>query len=263
MKAVILAGGIGTRISEESHLRPKPMIEIGGKPILWHIMKIYANAGHHRFVLCLGYKGHIIREFFLNYRAMVCDFTIGIGRDPHTTFHGVEDLSENWSITCAETGREAMTGARVRKALKYIDSDVFCLTYGDGVADIDVQKLVAFHRSHGKIATVTAVRPGSRYGELVLDEKDAVKAFAEKPQVDGQYINGGYFVFDTKRIAPYLEGGDDLILERGPIEALVDDGQLVAHTHDGFWQAMDTYREWQALEGLWNSGGAPWAIWQR
>jgi len=260
---MILCGGQGTRIREETEYRPKPMVEIGGKPILWHIMKIYANAGHHRFVLCLGYKGHMIREFFLNYRAMVCDFTVGIGPEPHTTFHDAADLEENWQVTCAETGRDAMTGARVRKALKYCDSDVFCLTYGDGVADVDIAKVVAFHRQHGRIATVTAVRPASRFGEMVVGSDRRVQAFAEKPEAAEQYINGGFFVFDRKRIEPYLAGGDDLILERGPVERLVADGELVAFNHDGFWQAMDTYREYQMLDGMWNKGEAPWAIWRR
>ncbi|MCB9680726.1 MAG: glucose-1-phosphate cytidylyltransferase [Alphaproteobacteria bacterium] len=262
MPVMILCGGYGTRLREETEYRPKPMVEVGGRPILWHIMKLYGHAGHDRFVLCLGYKGHVIREFFLNYRAMVCDFTIDLGPDEVVTFHDAA-ATERWSVTCAETGLDAMTGARVRKALKYIDADTFCLTYGDGVADVDLEALLAFHKAHGRVATVTAVRPTSRYGELGMDAQGVISSFAEKPDEHATYINGGFFVFDRKRLEAYLPPGDDLVLERGPLERLVADRQIVAFKHHGFWQAMDTYREWQLLEGLWGTGKAPWATWLR
>lgn len=258
---MILCGGKGTRLREETEYRPKPMVHVGPRPILWHIMKVYESAGHQDFVLCLGYKGNVIREFFLNYRAMTTDFTIGIGQESYTKFHDADATGESWNVTLAETGKEAMTGARVRKALKYVDSDIFCLTYGDGVADVDMEKVIAFHRSHGKIATVTAVRPGSRYGELVINEGHGVDVFAEKPDNEGAWINGGFFVFDTERLKPYLREGDDLIMEREPLEGLVADGELMAFHHHGYWQSMDTYREWQILEGLYNSGKAPWVTW--
>lgn len=263
---MILCGGQGTRLREETEYRPKPMVEIGGRPILWHIMKTYGQHGHHRFVLCLGYKAHMIKRYFLDYQPINCDFTIDIGggeSSGRVTLHDLQTATEHWKVTCADTGLNAMTGARVRKALKYVDSDVFCLTYGDGLADVDIEALLAFHRSHGKVATLTAVQVGSRFGEVVIDDSGEVKRFAEKPISDGSWINGGFFVIDRKRIERYLPDGDDLIFERGPLEALAADGELAAWRHHGFWQAMDTFREWQILEDLWTGGKAPWATWRR
>jgi glucose-1-phosphate cytidylyltransferase len=261
---MILCGGMGTRLREETEYRPKPMVEIGGRPILWHIMKLYGHAGFDRFVLCLGYKGHVIKRFFLDYRPMVADFTIDISpRGREIELHDLDTATEHWNVTCADTGLHAMTGARVRKALKYVDGDTFCLTYGDGLCDVDLDELVAFHRSHGRIGTLTAVQVGSRFGELGLDREGKVRTFAEKPLDGGNWINGGFFVFDKHRLAEFLPDGDDLVFERGPLEALAAAGELVAYRHTGFWFAMDTYREWQMLEDLWNAGKAPWATWVR
>jgi glucose-1-phosphate cytidylyltransferase len=249
--AVILCGGLGTRLREETEYKPKAMIEVGGQPILWHILKIYARGGVTDFVLCLGYKGQMIKDYFLNYRGTISDFTIQLGNDEAIEYHTAPETVENWRVTCADTGLGAQTGARARKALRYVDSDVFCLTYGDGLSDIDIASLLEFHRSHGKIATLTAVKPSGRFGELKLAGDDAVVKFDEKPEDGGGYINGGFFVFDTKRFADYLPPGDGLILER-----------LVAYRHDGFWQCMDTFREWKILTDLWDSGKAPWAVWR-
>jgi len=260
--AVILCGGLGTRLREETEYKPKAMIEVGGQPILWHIMKIYAKGGVTDFVLCLGYKGQTIKDYFLNYRGSISDFTIQLGNEEAIEYHTESEALENWRVTCAETGLNAQTGARARKALRYVDSDFFCLTYGDGLSDIDSAALLDFHRSHGRIATLTAVRPSGRFGELKLAGDDAVVQFDEKPADGGGYISGGFFVFDTKRFADYLPAGDDLMLERGPLEGLARDGQLVAYRHDGFWQCMDTYREWKILTDLWNSGNPPWAVWR-
>lgn len=258
---MILCGGLGTRLREETEFRPKPMVEIGGRPILWHIMKMFEAHGHDDFVLCLGYKGQMIKDFFLNYRQMVSDFTIRLGAHAEVAFHNPEGM-ETWSVTCADTGHDAMTGARVRKALRYIDSDLFCLTYGDGVSNLDLNALVDFHRSHGRIATVTAVQVASRFGEMALKDDHRVQSFQEKRDHGGSYISGGFFVLDRKRIEPYLSEGDDLVFERDPVNALVADGELMAFRHDGFWQCMDTYREWQLLERMWADGDAPWASWR-
>jgi glucose-1-phosphate cytidylyltransferase len=260
---MLLCGGMGTRLREETEYRPKPMVEIGGRPILWHIMKLYAQAGHEDFVLCLGYKAQMIKEFFLNYRPMVCDFTIDIGGGGgDITLHDLQTATEHWKVTCADTGLHAMTGARVRKALRYVDADTFCLTYGDGLSDVDLAKVVAFHKAHGRVATLTAVQVASRFGELDLSGEGRVRRFAEKPEHGEAWINGGFFVLDRKRIEAYLPEGDDLVFERGPLEALAGNGELVAYRHDGFWQAMDTYREWQMLEELWTTNRAPWATWK-
>jgi len=258
MKVVILCGGQGTRLREETEVRPKPMVEIGGRPILWHIMKLYAHHGFAEFVLCLGYKGYIIKDFFLNYEARMKDVTVRLG-SREVKFHNGHD-EDGWSITLAETGESAMTGARLHRVRRYLDSGPFCLTYGDGLGDVNITDLIRFHRSHGKLATVTGVRPPGRFGELELDGRK-VSAFAEKPQVTSGFINGGFFVFEREFLDRYLEDRDDLTLEGEPLQRLAADGQLMVWEHDGFWQPMDTYREWKTLEGLWETGRAPWKVW--
>jgi len=260
MKTVILCGGRGSRIRDASELLPKPMLPIGGKPIVWHIMKLYA---HHRvsdFVLCLGYRGWVIKEFFLNYSAMTNDVVVRLGRQRAVTISG-DDAGEEWSVTLAETGESTATAGRVIAIRKYVQNDdLFLLTYGDGVADLDVRALIDFHRSHGKITTVTAVRPPGRFGELGL-AGNVVNEFNEKPQASGGFINGGFFVCDAKRIWDYL--GDDPMtnLEREPMQRLAADGELVAYRHEGFWQPMDTPREYAMLNEMWDSGNAPWKVW--
>lgn len=257
MKVVILCGGQGTRIRDVSSLVPKPMIEVGEMPILWHIMKSYATHGFNEFVLCLGYKGHTIKEFFFNYDMLTNDFTIQLGANETEIHRSHSEVG--WKVTLADTGLNSMTGARLKKASKYIDSDIFMLTYGDGVCDIDLNKLVEFHKSHGKIGTVTGVCPPSRYGELVID-KGAVTSFCEKPEDVGGQINGGYFVFN-KEFLNYLDDSDDLILERAPLERLVADGQMQVFEHKGFWQCMDTQRDYNFLNNLWLKNQAPWKKW--
>ncbi len=258
MKVVILCGGKGTRLREETEFRPKPMVEIGGRPILWHIMKSYAHYGFTDYVLCLGYRGNIIKEYFLNYEAMNNDCTVSLGARQAITYHQSHDES-GYRVTLADTGQETMTGGRLQRAARYIDDDIFLLTYGDGLCDIDINKLVAFHKSHGKLATVTSVRPASRFGILELDSDDSVMHFSEKPQLDG-WINAGYLVLNRK-IFEYLTG-DDCVFEREPLEKLAAEGQLVAYRHEGFFFAMDTYREYQYLNDLWASGAAPWRTWE-
>ena len=259
MKVVILCGGQGTRLREETEVRPKPMVEIGGRPILWHIMKLYAHYGLNEFVLCLGHKGYIIKDFFLNYETRMRDFTVHLGDRAPVEFHNGHP-EENWNVTLAETGETAMTGARVRRVRRYVDRNTFCLTYGDGLGDVDIAELLRFHRSHGKLGTVTGVRPPGRFGELRVDE-GRVASFAEKPQVTEGFINGGFFVFEREFIDRYLDDSDDLVLEREPLQRLASDGELMVYRHDGFWQPMDTYREWKLLEDYWNAGRAPWKIW--
>lgn len=260
MKVAILCGGYGTRIRDVSEILPKPMIPVGGKPILWHIMKTYAAHGVDEFVMCLGYKGWLIKEFFLNYRAMTSDLTVTLGKDASVTFEA-SPQDEAWKVILAETGEAAMTAARVTAARRYLEGDdVFCLTYGDGVADIDITALLRFHRAHGKIATVTAVRPPGRFGEMEI-RAGKVEAFNEKPQTSGGFINGGFFVFDAKRVWPYLQGGQDLVLEQQPLRKLASDGELVAFEHTGFWQPMDTSREYTMLNDMWAQGRAPWKVW--
>ena len=255
MQAVILAGGYGTRISEESHLRPKPMIEIGGKPILWHIMKIYAAHGITDFVLCLGYRGYMIKEYFANYILHSSDVTID-ARTGEITYHN--SIAEPWRVTLVDTGEASMTGGRLRRVRPYLN-DTFCMTYGDGVADIDIAAEVAFHRAHGRQATLAAVTPPGRYGALELGPNAQVTKFIEKPPGDEGRINGGFFVLEPSvldRIA-----GDDTPFEGPPLETLAADGELVAYRHPGFWHAMDTLRDRNHLEGLWASGRAPWKVW--
>jgi len=258
MKVVILCGGQGTRLREETEFRPKPLVEVGGKPVLWHIMKSYAHYGFRDFVLCLGYRGNMIKEYFLNYEAMNNDFTICLGQRSQVDFNGAHK-EQNFRVTLADTGQETMTGGRIKRIEKYVDGDTFLVTYGDGVADVNVTGLLAFHESHGRIATVTAVRPHSRFGILETASDGQVLEFNEKPQLDGR-ASAGFFVFDRKMFE-YIEA-DDCILEREPLERLATEGQLMAYHHDGFFFAMDTYREYLYLNGLWDSGKAPWKVWQ-
>jgi glucose-1-phosphate cytidylyltransferase len=256
VKAVILAGGRGTRISEETHLKPKPMIEIGGRPLLWHIMKIYSAHGIDDFVICCGYKGYLIKEYFANYVLHMSDITFDMA---HNTMEVHQQHAEPWRVTLVDTGDDTMTGGRLKRVVDYVrGEDEFCFTYGDGVADVDVTASIAFHRSHGKLATVTAVAPPGRYGALQLDGSD-VRGFTEKPGGDGGLINGGFFVLSPAcldRIA-----GDETSWESEPLAGLAADGELMAFTHAGFWQPMDTLREMTLLEHLWESGRAPWKVW--
>ncbi len=256
MKAVILAGGFGTRISEETHLRPKPMIEIGGKPILWHIMKLYSAHGVNEFVVCCGYKGYIIKEYFANYFLHMSDVTFDLANN-HMQVH--EQHAEPWKVTLVDTGDDTMTGGRLKRVAPYIQhEEAFCFTYGDGVADVDIGAEIAFHKQHGKWATVLAVQPPGRYGALQL-EGDRVVGFAEKPQGEGGLINGGFFVLSPKCLD--LIEGDASSWEGDPLSQLAHVGQLVAFEHCGFWQAMDTLRDKNQLEELWTTGKAPWKIW--
>lgn len=257
IKVVILCGGRGTRLREETEVRPKPMVEIGGCPILWHIMKIYAHYGFTNFVLCLGYKGAMIKAYFLNYGAMHNDFTIRLGSSSRLHFHS-NHLEERWTVTLADTGLNSMTGARIKRIEKYIDSDEFMVTYGDGVANINIQQLVNFHHQHGKIGTVTGVRPPSRFGEL-LTRGNSVVEFSEKPLVSQGFINGGFFVFH-RRFFDYLSADDNCYLEREPLERLAKDGELMMYTHTGYWQCMDTYRDYELLEEAWRTT-PPWKVW--
>jgi glucose-1-phosphate cytidylyltransferase len=260
MKTVILCGGMGTRIRDASELLPKPMLPIGGKPILWHIMKGYAHHGFKDFVLCLGYKGWSIKEFFLNYQCLNSDLLVTLGAQGRTEFLGAK-LEEDWRVVLADTGEATMTGGRLAAIRKYVEGDdLFLCTYGDGVADVDIAKVVAYHRSHGKLATVTAVRPPGRFGELALRDTDVIE-FNEKPQVSGAFINGGFFVFDARRIWNYIAADPRTVLEADPLQRLAREGQLAAYQHDGFWQPMDTLRELNVLNDLWSSGRAPWKVW--
>jgi glucose-1-phosphate cytidylyltransferase len=258
MKAVILAGGLGTRLREETEFKPKPMVDVGGRPILWHIMKTFDHHGLHDFVVCLGYRGDMIKDFFLNYEAMTNDFTITLGEKHKGAYHKAHS-EQNFNVTLANTGADTMTGGRIKRIANYITDDLFMVTYGDGLIDVDIRKVIAFHKSHGALATVTAVKPLSRFGLLSFGEKDRVTKFAEKPQTDG-WINAGYFVFN-RRIFDYLDG-DDCILEREPLEKLTAEKQLFAYRHDGFFFAMDTYREYQQLNAMWDANQAPWKVWK-
>jgi len=257
MKVVILAGGFGTRISEESHLKPKPMIEIGDMPIMWHIMKIYSSFGYNDFIICCGYKQHVIKEFFANYYLQGSDVTFDFTGDSRMEIHA--NHSEPWRVTVVDTGLNTMTGGRVKRIQKYVGDEPFMLTYGDGVSDVNMCELVEFHKSRGKIATLTAINVGQRFGVLGMGENDEVTAFREKREVDGSLINGGFMVFNTS-VFDYLKD-DTTVLEQEPMERLAEDGQLMAFRHDGFWQCVDTQRDKQKLEELWNSGKAPWRLW--
>lgn len=256
MKTVLLAGGLGTRISEETHLKPKPMIEIGGKPILWHIMKMYSSHGINDFVICCGYKGYVIKEYFANYFLHMSDVTfdmVGNEMEVH------QQKAEPWRVTLVDTGEETMTGGRLKRVASYLkDEEAFCFTYGDGVSDVDLGKVIDFHKSHGKLATVTAVSPPGRYGALELDGGQ-VKGFAEKPRGDGGLINGGFFVLSPECIDTIA--GDDVPWETAPLNEITRRGELMAYHHEGFWQPMDTLREKNLLEELWESGKAPWRTW--
>jgi glucose-1-phosphate cytidylyltransferase len=256
MKAVILAGGLGTRLAEETAVRPKPMVEIGGRPIIWHIMKIYSHFGINDFIVCLGYKGYLIKEYFANYALHMSDVTIDM-RNGTTEVH--RNTAEDWRISLVDTGDETMTGGRLKRAMQFLgDDETFCLTYGDGVADVDVSAAIDAHRRHGRHATVTAVRPLSRFGQLEL-QGDSVRAFTEKPVEEGGWINGGFFVL-SRHVLDYIEG-DATIWEREPLERLAADDQLRAHFHEGFWQPMDTLRDRQHLEEMWAARAAPWRMW--
>lgn len=255
MKAVILAGGLGTRISEETHLKPKPMIEIGGRPILWHIMKIYSAHQIHDFVICVGYKGYIIKEYFANYFLHMSDVTFDISQNRMEVHHR---HAEPWRVTIVDTGEETMTGGRLRRVRDYLGDETFCFTYGDGVADVDITALIRFHREQGREATVTAVQPPGRYGALNI-EAGRVLEFQEKPVGDGAWINGGFFVVEPRAIRRIA--GDDTTWERAPLESLAHDGELSAFHHRGFWRPMDTLRDKVQLEELWASGRAPWKVW--
>ncbi len=253
MKTVILAGGLGTRISEESHLKPKPMIEIGGRPILWHIMKLFSHYGFNEFIVCLGYKGYVIKEYFANYVLHNADLTVDLANGT-TEFHATNH--EPWKVTMVETGADTMTGGRLKRVAKYLTpGEPFFFTYGDGVADVDLAALAAFHARHGRQATVTAVAPPGRYGALDIVD-DAVERFIEKPPGDNGLINGGFFVLQPDVVDRVT--GDDVPFESAPLESLAHDGQLMAFRHDGFWAAMDTLRDKNQLEALWASGEAPW-----
>ncbi len=256
MKVVILAGGLGTRISEETHLKPKPMIEIGGRPILWHIMKIYSAHGHNDFIICCGYKGYAIKEYFANYFLHMSDVTFDM---VHNKMEVHQRNAEAWRVTLVDTGETTMTAGRLKRVAGYLENEeAFFFTYGDGVADIDITRQLAFHKDHGKLATVTSVMPPGRYGALRLNGVQ-VEGFEEKPQGDGASINGGFFVLSPK-VIDYIDG-DTSSWEGGPIKRIAEDGQLVAFLHDGFWQAMDTLRDKTVLDGLWESGHAPWKVW--
>jgi glucose-1-phosphate cytidylyltransferase len=256
VKAIILAGGQGTRLREETEYRPKPLVDVGGRPILWHILKYYAHYGVRDFVVCLGYRGHMIKEYFLNYEAMNNDFTICLGEKNRIDYHGAHD-EQDYNVTLADTGLDTMTGGRVARVKRHVDDDTFCVTYGDGLTDLDLGKAIEFHHAHGRLATVTAVRPISRFGILELGESGQVERFVEKPQTDG-WASAGFMIFN-RRVFDYL-GGDDCVLEQEPMERLARENQLMAYRHDGFFFAMDTYREYLYLNELWASGKAPWKV---
>ncbi|HEY4658096.1 MAG TPA: glucose-1-phosphate cytidylyltransferase [Gemmatimonadaceae bacterium] len=255
MKVVVFAGGLGTRLQEETTVRPKPMVEVGGRPILWHIMHLYAAHGLTEFVLALGYKAEMIRSYFLHFHSVTRDLTVKLA-DGATTTHG--DLREDWTVHLIDTGLETQTGGRLRRLRDWIGKETFCLTYGDGVSDVDITRLIAFHRAHGKLATVTAVRPAARFGGIELNG-DTVRAFAEKNQTSEGWINGGFFVLEPG-VLDYITG-DDTIWERAPLERLAHEGQLMAFRHEGFWWPMDTLRDVKLLESQWASGHPPWKTW--
>ena len=260
MKTVILCGGRGTRIRDVADDIPKPMIPIGRLPIIWHLMKYYSGFGHREFVLCLGYKGQVIKDFFLNYEAYTRDCTITLGSDKSVEYHTDHDEID-WRVTLAETGLETMTGGRIQRIRKYIgDDEVFMLTYGDGVSNVNVDGLIDFHRSHGRILTVTGVRPPGRFGELMATDEGVVTEFNEKPQATGGRISGGFFICNRK-LFNYLNDDVGLVFEQEPMRALVDDRQLVVYKHDDYWQCMDTDRDWKLLNALYDSGEAPWITW--
>lgn len=257
MKVVILCGGLGTRLREETEYRPKPMVPVGNRPILWHIMKHFAAFGHKEFILCLGYKGDVIKDYFRNYHWNTSDVSLQLGANPKIAYHNTHD-EEDWSVTLVDTGDKTMTGGRLKRVLKFIDEDEFLLTYGDGVSDVNIDELLSFHREKGVAATLTAVRPSGRFGELALTD-GLVSNFLEKPKDGHAYINGGFFVLNKSIDA--LLTGDDSILERTPLESLSQSDQLAAYPHNGYWQCMDNIREMEMLNELWSSGNAPWKTW--
>lgn len=257
MKAVILAGGLGTRISEETHLKPKPMIHIGGKPILWHIMKCYSTYGVNEFVICCGYKGYIIKEYFANYFLHQSDVTIDLASNTLQMHHSV---AEPWRVTLVDTGTHTQTGGRLLRVKEYIDNEPFLLTYGDGVADVDIKALLQAHRRHGKTVTLTAVRPEGRFGILDVTPEGRITNFAEKPRQEHAWINGGFFVCEPK-LLEYLQQGDATTLEKEPLSQLAQEGELFCYRHAGFWQCMDTPRDKSQLQSMWESGRVPWQVW--
>lgn len=257
MKVVILCGGLGTRLREETEFRPKPMVPIGGRPIVWHIMKCYAQFGHKDFILCLGYKGEVIKDYFRNYHWNTSSVTLNLGSQPQVQYHTTHDEAD-WNVTLLDTGLNTMTGGRLKRALDFIGDEDFLLTYGDGLTNSDINGSIAFHQKTGSIATLTAVHPAGRFGELAMDENH-IQSFREKPDSERNFINGGFFVMN-KRIAAYLTG-DDCILEREPLERLAAEKQLAAWQHEGFWQCMDTFREYEMLNAMWDSADAPWKLW--
>lgn len=259
-KVVILCGGIGARIREETEFRPKPMVTIGDRPILWHIMKNFAHYGYKDFVLCLGYKGEMIKEYFYNYEVLNNDFTIELGDHKSVEIHS-EHPEAGWRVTLADTGPHTLKGARLKRVEGYLgDDDIFLTTYGDGIADVDIDALVAFHRSHGKLATVTGINPASRFGELKITGENTVESFMEKPENTPGLISGGFFVF-SRDFLKYLSADEDCDLEFGVLEDLGGKGEFMVYRHEGFWGCMDTYRDMEHLNGLWNTGKAPWKIW--
>ncbi len=256
MKTVLLAGGLGTRLREETEYRPKPMVEVGGRPILWHIMKLYEHHQFDEFVVCTGYKGEVIKDYFLNYEARNNDVTVRLGEPSSLTYHGAHEATD-WTVTVAYTGELTMTGGRVFRVAKYLDNETFMVTYGDGLSDVDIAELVKFHRAHGKLATVTTVRPPSRFGVMDIRPDGTVEQFREKPQADG-WVNAGFFVFEPG-VLDYLD--DSCVLEQRPLQQLAADGQLIAYRHEGFFQPMDTLREVTMVNEMWASGEAPWRVW--
>ena len=256
MKVVILAGGFGTRLSEETINIPKPMVEIGGKPILWHIMKIYSYYGYNEFIICLGYKGYIIKEYFINYFMHMSDISVDLANGEIEVHNS---HAENWKVTLVDTGLNTMTGGRIKRIKKYLNNETFMMTYGDGVGDVNIKELVNFHKSHGKLATLTAVQPSGRFGALEIIETNKVQSFVEKPAGDGAWINGGFFVLEPD-VINYIQD-DSTTWEKEPLENLTKKSQLFAYKHEGFWKPMDTLRDKKELEELWSKGEAPWKIW--
>lgn len=258
MKVVILAGGFGTRIMEESHLKPKPMIEVGDSPILWHIMKYYSSFGFDEFIICCGYKGYVIKEYFADYYLHRSDITFDFSAENRMTIHN--NVAEPWKVTVVDTGYDTMTGGRIKRVASYVGDEPFLMTYGDGLSDVDLRKLITFHQEHGKFATLTAIQPGGRFGVLDIGEGQSVQRFAEKAKEDGGWINGGFMVLEPE-VFSYI-AGDSTFFEREPMERLAKDGQLAAFKHNGFWKCMDTLRDKETLDYLWNSGKAAWKRWK-
>ena len=257
MKVVILAGGLGTRISEESHLKPKPMIEVGDAPILWHIMKYYSSFGFDEFIICCGYKGYVIKEYFADYYLHRSDITFDFSNNNQMIVHN--NVAEPWKVTLVDTGYATMTGGRLKRVQKYVGDETFMMTYGDGVSDVDLHELLEFHKAHGKAATITAIQPGGRFGVLDIDENQGVRQFSEKAKEDGGWINAGFMVLEPS-VFDYIEG-DETFFEREPLENLAHDGKLTAYKHYGFWKCMDTLRDKEALDFLWNTKQAAWKRW--